>query len=95
MTDKERAENLVLLIEECGEVIQAATKALRFGWKHSWPDYENGAPNSQSVTKEIGNVLACVDRLELDIVDIEYFRIQKHRKLKTYGPEGKIGNPMF
>lgn len=32
------AERLAMLIEECGEVIQAATKVLRHGWDSHHPD---------------------------------------------------------
>lgn len=55
---------LILLIEECGEVIQAATKCLRFGW-----DVDHGvqyANNRDMLAKEIGELTAVRDELELD-----------------------------
>jgi hypothetical protein len=95
MTDAERAANLVLLIEECGEVIQAATKALRFGWLHSWPDYEGGLTNNRVVAKEVGQLMACIERLHLSPSDVWAGRVGKHEKLKRFGPEGDIGEPMM
>lgn len=59
-----RDELLILLIEECSEVIQAATKCLRFGW-----DVDHGVGygnNRDALAKEIGEVTAVRDALELD-----------------------------
>lgn len=59
-----REELLVLLIEECGEVIQAATKCLRFGW-----DVDHGVQygnNRDMLAKEAGELTAVRDALELD-----------------------------
>lgn len=64
MSDLTRDELLVLLIEECGEVIQAATKALRFGW-----DVDHGVGygnNRDQLAKEMGELTAVRDELELD-----------------------------
>lgn len=59
-----RDELLVLLIEECGEVIQAATKCLRFGYDiDSGVGYGN---NRDMLAKEMGELTAVRDELELD-----------------------------
>lgn len=58
-----RDELLVLLIEECGEVIQAATKCLRFGWDRYEPDY---GINSDVLSKEIGDLLGAAEGLPLN-----------------------------
>lgn len=58
-----RDELLVLLIEECGEVIQAATKCLRFGF-----DVDSGVGygrNDIQLSKECGELKAVIDALPL------------------------------
>ncbi len=63
-----RDELLILLIEECGEVIQAATKCLRFGWDGDPASY---GVNSDALAKEVGDLLGVVDALPLkgDLVE--------------------------
>lgn len=59
-----RDELLVLLIEECGEVIQAATKCLRFGYD---VDHGVGYGNNQDVlSREFGDLAAVASYLALD-----------------------------
>jgi NTP pyrophosphatase (non-canonical NTP hydrolase) len=70
-------ELLVILIEECGEVIQAATKCLRFGFDRSLPDY---GVNSEVLAQEVGDVLGIVYALELDLSIITYYKQQKLAK---------------
>lgn len=48
------AERLHYLIEECGEVIQAAGKVLRHGYKCTHPD--GGPTNREQLTKELGQL---------------------------------------
>lgn len=55
---------LILLIEECGEVIQAATKCLRFGFN---VDHGTGYGNNRDqLSKETGELLAVIEALPLD-----------------------------
>lgn len=64
MTKLTRDELLVLLIEECAEVIQAATKCLRFGFD---ADHDVGyGRNDHQLAKECGEVAACCQALGLD-----------------------------
>jgi hypothetical protein len=70
-------EKLVLLIEECGEVIQAATKCLRFGYDRDWPDYGR---NDRVLAKEIGDLIGVIDALPLDWNTIADFRRMKMAK---------------
>lgn len=59
-----RDELLVLLIEEAGEVIQAATKCLRFGFDS---DHDVGyGRNDLMLAKECGELAACCHELGLD-----------------------------
>jgi NTP pyrophosphatase (non-canonical NTP hydrolase) len=57
MTPGER-ERLVMLIEECGEVIQAASKCLRHGYESTHP--KGGETNRQYVTREYEDLLSVV-----------------------------------
>ena len=49
---KTQDELLDLLIEECAEVIQAATKAKRFGPMQSWPGRNGERCNADAVIRE-------------------------------------------
>jgi NTP pyrophosphatase (non-canonical NTP hydrolase) len=64
-------ELLVLLIEECGEVIQAATKCLRFGFARLEPHY---GINSEILAQEAGDLLGVMDALSLDRDIVEAYR---------------------
>ncbi len=59
-----RDELLILLIEECAEVIHAATKCLRFGYD---VDHDVGyGRNSDELAKECGDLQAVMDALPLN-----------------------------
>jgi hypothetical protein len=62
-TELTRDELLVVLIEEAGEVIQAATKCLRFGYNREWPGYGR---NDLVLAREMGELCAIGDKLALD-----------------------------
>lgn len=55
MDDAQR-ERLTMLIEECGEVIQAATKALRHGYESRHPD--GGETNGEYLERELSDAIA-------------------------------------
>lgn len=76
MANLTREELLVLLIEECGEVIQAATKCLRFGFNvdHGIDGYGN---NKVALSREIGDFLGVVDELDVDMVNVRVARDSK------------------
>ena len=88
-----REELLVLLIEECGEVIQAATKCLRFGFNvdHGL-DYGN---NWRVLSSEVGDLLGVVDGLGVDgaaLVESRATKLQRAAIAKRqYGR--KLGGP--
>lgn len=67
-------DKLILLIEECGEVIQAATKCLRFGWDTDYPDY---GVHNKVLAHEVGDMLAILDTLDLDQRYVEIARSEK------------------
>lgn len=72
-----RDELLILLVEECGEVIQAATKCLRFGWDRNQPDY---GVNHAVLAKEVGDLCGVIDALPLDVSIIHLFQDMKIAK---------------
>lgn len=74
-------EKLILLIEECGEVIQAATKCLRFGFKRDWPGY---GVNHIVLAQEIGDLLGLVDALGLSKTAISSARSTKMVKAEHW-----------
>ena len=75
--------DLLRVIEECGEVIQAATKMLRFGQHGSYCD---GTTNVDALTTECGDLLACIDNLRLDDDALDRARLAKQRKLRRVAP---------
>lgn len=67
-------DKLILLVEECGEVIQAATKCMRFGYTRHQPGY---GVNCEVLAKEVGNLMGVIDALPLDYDTVADFRRRK------------------
>lgn len=68
-------EKLVLLIEEAGEVIHAASKCLRFGY-----DIDHGTGygnNRKKLSQELGDLMGIQDELDLDWDAFEGARMSK------------------
>jgi len=69
-------ETLIILMEECGEVIQECSKILRFG------------NDATKLTKELGDLLCMVEltanHLQIDEDTIEESYESKREKLKKY-----------
>lgn len=61
--DKKQTELLYLLMEECGEVIQACSKILRHGLDSRHPLEYLGDTNQQALEKEAGDVIASIELL--------------------------------
>jgi len=55
------------IIEECGEVIQAAMKGERFGWDNYHPDRPE-INNLQQLSLEINDVFEAFEDLKKDIL---------------------------
>ena len=69
-------EYLIILMEECGEVIQEASKILRFG------------NDTTKLTKELGDLQMMINlsanHLDIDSIDIGVHANNKREKLKKY-----------
>lgn len=80
---------LVVLAEECAEVIQAICKIQAFGMDSRHP--ETGVLNDASLRQEITDVLTVVDMLYdaefLSWNDIEGRKELKLERMKRYRPE--------
>jgi len=67
------SEILIILMEECAEVQQCASKILRFGIDEK---------NYTSLRKEVADLLEMIDRLHLG--DLTTLKREKAIKLKTW-----------
>ena len=71
-----KEEALIILMEECGEVIQECSKILRFG------------NDASKLTKELGDLQYMINltanHLGIDIVKIGVHANEKREKLKKY-----------
>lgn len=79
-------EVLEILIEECAEVIQRATKMLRFGVLEVQPKQDLN--NAQRLSREVGDVTLMLDMAVeaglIDEVEVEIGRNNKKRQLAKY-----------
>jgi NTP pyrophosphatase (non-canonical NTP hydrolase) len=78
--DPELAETLVILQEECGEVVQAVSKIFRFG--------VGDRTNREDFVAELGDLMAMIDLLmDLKFVsedELAMAIIQKKRRLAAW-----------
>jgi NTP pyrophosphatase (non-canonical NTP hydrolase) len=61
MSNKSR-ETLLILQEECAEVIQAASKVFRFGEESRWP-HPSSSSTHECLAMEVGQLLCMIDIL--------------------------------
>lgn len=83
--DQER-EILTILIEECAEVQQRATKALRFGLQERQPGQE--LTNVERLSREVGDLYEIIDvaieRGLIEMGEVETGAENKKRQLAKY-----------
>ena len=82
-------EILVILQEECAEVIQDVSKCFRFGPDQVHLNSKDGRTQIQNLEKELGDVMAMIDLLINETVGvtaagIEKAKNQKFEKLKLW-----------
>jgi NTP pyrophosphatase (non-canonical NTP hydrolase) len=84
MNEKNR-EALVILQEECAEVIQAVSKCYRFGLDNS---HKSGLTQRANLELEVGDMLALVDILVdqgvIDLNNLQTAKLNKVEKLKKW-----------
>jgi NTP pyrophosphatase (non-canonical NTP hydrolase) len=87
MMNEKQKEALLILQEECAEVIQAASKIFRFGTESRWPT-EESRTTLEELQMEVGQVLAMIDILTEQCVlsdsAINEARHYKKEKLKIW-----------
>jgi len=73
-------EALVILQEECAEVIQAVSKCYRFGLDNQ---HKSGATQRANLEMEIGDMLVLVDILiSQGVIDLNNLNIAKANKIE-------------
>jgi NTP pyrophosphatase (non-canonical NTP hydrolase) len=85
MITNKTQEALVILQEECAEVIQAVSKCYRFGLDNQ---HKSGATQRANLEMEIGDMLALVDILVdqgvIDLNNLQTAKLNKVEKLKKW-----------
>jgi NTP pyrophosphatase (non-canonical NTP hydrolase) len=80
-------ERLVMLAEECSEVIQIVSKILRHGYHSKWPE-NTGPTTRQRLEQEIGDVVFCVSfmahRGDVDANAMEIRTVEKSKTVNQY-----------
>jgi hypothetical protein len=74
-------ERLAILSEECGEVVRAVGKILRYGFESTSPYSTAGRSNRMALEREIGSVRAIVN-LMADAGDVRLAELQGWQKSK-------------
>lgn len=77
---RDQEEALHILIEECSEVIKAATKVLRYGLDTTHPS--GGRTNVQDIAVEFGHAIAALDFLGYANIAVDYTRLNHARMNK-------------
>jgi NTP pyrophosphatase (non-canonical NTP hydrolase) len=82
MSDKSR-ETLLILQEECAEVIQAASKIFRFGEESRWPNPSSSSTH-ECLAMEVGQLLCMVDILieQGYLSDEKVNAARQHKRIK-------------
>lgn len=90
---EDEAERLAILIEECGEVTQAACKILRHGYESTNPKAHTPADqdpetNREGLQRELGDLLHALNRLttagDLNRRDIDVRAASKPERILPY-----------
>ena len=86
-------ERLAILMEECGEAIQAAAKVLRHGYESCNPltdtmDTRTATDNRKDLQKECGDIYEAILMLcranDIDDVEVNRRQAEKHEKIKRW-----------
>jgi len=84
MLHNQDKEILLILQEECSEVIQAVSKIFRFGLDSEW----KGKTNREQLTEELGDLLAMIVLIQENNIasshDVTQCMFRKKDKLKQW-----------
>ncbi len=73
-------EALIILQEECAEVIQSISKCFRFGIDNQ---HKSGTTQRANLEEEIGDMLCLVDILIAQgLIDPEHLKVAKEKKIE-------------
>lgn len=79
-----KQELLTVLMEECGEVIQAASKVIRFGETSEY----KGCTAMESLEKELGDLYCMIDLLHandmISFTKLDDYSNEKYQKLRDW-----------
>lgn len=82
---EEELGKLTNLAEECAEVQQMVSKIIRFGWDSHHPEDPERTPNIVRLAREVGNILAVIDIMDLPEDEILIGVGMKRDGLKKHG----------
>jgi NTP pyrophosphatase (non-canonical NTP hydrolase) len=87
--NKKTNEILIILQEECAEVIQDVSKCFRFGMDQVHLNSKDGRTQTQNLEKEIGDVLAMIELLVeqdlgITLEGLNKAKYEKFAKLKKW-----------
>lgn len=84
-------ERLIILSEECAEVIQVVSKIIRFGYEDFNPYAKDIRSNRERLEEELGDVLGAMQLFNLaselnnmKILDAKEKKLQKFEKFTKY-----------
>ncbi len=81
LTDRQK-EYLLLLAEECSEVIKVVTKTFRFGIDSKNPFIPDSPTNKEELIQEIGDVMALVELLKDSALELSEEALQEAKRKK-------------
>jgi NTP pyrophosphatase (non-canonical NTP hydrolase) len=80
--DKKTNEILIILQEECAEVIQDVSKCFRFGMDQVHLNSKDGRTQVQNLEKELGDVMAMIELLKDQNIGVTTEGIEKAMREK-------------
>jgi hypothetical protein len=90
----EQTERLSLMVEECGEVIQAAGKILRHGYESYTPGQDPIETNRMRLIRELGDLKAAMHLMfasgDWELTDVNRCMVGKLTRLEKYLHHNKV-----
>ncbi len=80
--NEQTREILIILQEECAEVIQDVAKCFRFGPDQVHLNSQDGRTQIQNLEKELGDVMAMIELLQDENIGVTKYGIDLAKKAK-------------